>query len=265
MRQTALAEREGIRYEVVAVRRALAVLELLSDEAEPQGVSSIAKHLGIPKSSCLGLLVTLEAAGYARRDERNKWSPTLRSYYLGMNAVRNLDLLNLARPILERIRDETSLTAHLGIFEGGVVRYALKVEPGAMVRFDTYPGKVASLHLTALARAVTAYVHPAELDALLDGYSFAGGTPRAAASAKRFRMLLREVHERGFAHEDEEETSGVSCIAAPIFGERGVRGALGLTGLAAQIEKLGVDRLGELLKNMAASLSASLGAGQQLA
>jgi len=167
---------DGARYHVPAALRALAVLEYLASAQEPRGASFLARRLGIPKSSCFSLLLTLEQAGYVRRNGRDEWSLTLRIYHIGMRAARNLDVLVLAQPILQELVDDLGLTAHLGVFERGRVVYALKVETPGMVRFETYPGKPATLHLTAVGRAVASILGKRELDGLLDGVDRLDGT-----------------------------------------------------------------------------------------
>src|ERR1700686_4229382 len=87
------------RYRVPAAARTLALLEMLADEHEPQGVSAIAPRLGLPKASCFALLTTLEQAGYVRRDERDEWTLTLRIYHVGISAAQNIDILVVAEPI----------------------------------------------------------------------------------------------------------------------------------------------------------------------
>ncbi len=57
------------RYHVPAVARSFAVLELLATSTEPRGLSTIARDLDIPKSSCFTILSTLPAIGFAHRDD----------------------------------------------------------------------------------------------------------------------------------------------------------------------------------------------------
>jgi DNA-binding IclR family transcriptional regulator len=248
------------RYRVPAVRRVLALLESLARERDPCGVSALARRLGIPKSSCFSLLQTLEEAGYVRRNERDEWSLTLRIYHVGIMAARNVDVLVVAQPILQQLADRTGLTAHLGVLEGGQVIYALKVEAPGMVKFETYPGKPASLHLTAIGRALASALAESELDRVLDGYEFSPGANCAIRSRQAFDRELRRVRTRGFAFENEEETAGVVCVAAPVSDVgAGSAAAVGVTALAAQLRELTLDAGSAHVMRAARTLSLELG------
>ena len=77
---------DGSRYRVPAAARTLSLLEFLASAREPQGVSAVARRLGIPKSSCFALLSTLEEADYVRRNARDEWALTLKIYHVGVSA-----------------------------------------------------------------------------------------------------------------------------------------------------------------------------------
>ncbi len=245
-------------YRVPAAARALALLELLAAESAPIGVSAAARAIGIPKSSCFALLSTLEQAGYVRRSQGDEWALTLHIYHLGLRAARNTDIESAAEPVLNGLCAKTGLTTHLGLLDRNAIIYAMKVEPpGAMVKFDTYPGKRASLHLTAIGRAVASTMEDEAIAALLDGYDFSGGVNSKIRSPARFRHELRRVRELGYALEMEEETTGVACVAAPVRYPRPV--GIGVTGLAPQIRERSVARASAEVVEAAASLSAILG------
>jgi len=248
------------RYRVPSATRALALLEFLAGEREPRGVSYLSRGMGIPKSSCFSLLLTLEGAGYVTRNDSDEWSLTLRLYHVGMLAARSVNVLVLAKPILQELVDRTGLTAHLGVLEGNRVLYADKVEAPGMVRFDTYPGKQASLHLTAIGRAVASLLDERQLDRLLDGYEFERGANCKLRSKSSFQRELVRVRAQGFALENEEETPGVICVAAPVQAAGAVTAAaVGITALAAQLRELTLEMVSASVREAADALSLLLG------
>lgn len=247
------------RYAVPAVARALRIIELLASGEHPRGLTAIARELNLPKSSCFNLLSTLHDTGYITRHEDQTWSVTLKVYLVGSRASDNVNLLAHAKPILEALAHETGLTAHLGVLDPGGVVYAHKVAPPGFVRFATYPGKVASLHLTALSRSVLASLAPAERERLLSGYEFAGGTERAARNLVELEQRLERTRELGYAFEQEEETSGVCCVAASVLGhDDAVIAAIGVTGLTSQITRETAPQVGEQVMQAARHLSEQL-------
>jgi DNA-binding IclR family transcriptional regulator len=252
------AGQESARYRVPAAARVLALIEFLATAKTPIGVSETARQMGIPKSSCFALMMTLEQAGYARRDERDEWTLTLRIYHVGMSAAKNVDIQAAAQPVLRDLCEATGLTSHLGLFDGTSIIYALKIDPpGGMVKFDTYPGKRASLHLTAIGRAIASVMAKADLEALLDGYQFTGGDNPKIRSRSSFTNELRGIRRRGYAIEMEEETLGVGCIAAPVIHTGAA--AIGIAALAGQIKDKSVETISAAVTDAAATLSAVLG------
>jgi DNA-binding IclR family transcriptional regulator len=259
-RPSASRVKDRSRYRVPAAARTLAVLEFLSTAREPQGVSAVARRLRIPKSSCFALLSTLEEAGYARRNARDEWALTLRIYHVGVSAAQNVDIMVVAQPILNDLCDATGLTAHLGLFDGNSIIYALKVDPpGRMVKFDTYPGKQASAHLTAIGRAVASVLSERDLEALLDGYEFTPGDNSQIRDRDSFMAELQAVRRHGFAFENEEETFGVACLAAAVLYAGGAAAAaVGVTALAPQIHEASVETVSAQVMKAAGWLSALL-------
>lgn len=227
-------------YRAPAVTRAMAVIEFLAEAHEPQRLSTIARELRLPKSSCFTILSTLEAAGYVRQEEEDDaWALTLRLYYLGMKTSQTADVVSLAQPLVEALGEKTDLTSHLALLDGRSVRYALKVDSSSFVQFDTDPGRRASLHMSAVARVVIAHLPAAARDVMLAGYRFTGGTTNAFRSRREFDKALEQVRAQGYAVEDEEEALGVRCVAAPVI-DRGGRciGAIGVLGLVAEFADL---------------------------
>jgi DNA-binding IclR family transcriptional regulator len=242
-------------YSIPALARGMKILEYLASTGEPAGVSDIARAVSVPKSSCFNILSTLEAAGYLQHAEDQRWSLTIKLGLTGMQSARNVNVLAVDRPILEALAHETEMTAHLAMLAGGGVVYADKVEPPGFVRFSTYPGKAASLHLTALARAIASGLTPDELDRMLKGYRFEGGTERAVRSRAQFEKLLDVTRRQGYAFELEEETEGVCCLAAPVFDAQDrVVAAVGVTGLTQGVLDP-VSKLGERVRQAAAELT----------
>ncbi|MCW2950999.1 MAG: hypothetical protein JWQ48_169 [Conexibacter sp.] len=245
----------GSKYYVPAVGRALQIVELLAQSGEPLGVSAVARELNMPKSSCFNVLSTLEACGYVKRHADQTWSLTLKVVVVGAQAGRSLDVLSFAKPVLERLAHSTGMPAHLALPDQSGVVYAEKVDAPGFIRFETYPGKQASLHLTALARAIAAHLETDDLGRLMDRHQFEGGTERAVHSREEFVKRLQETRDRGYAYEQEEETLGVCCVAAPVFdGGRHVLGAVGVTGLSAQLGPDHVDEIGGQVTAAAAEL-----------
>jgi DNA-binding IclR family transcriptional regulator len=252
---------QGKSYAVPAVARAMAILAFLAKADKPYGVTKIAREVGLPKSSCFAILLTLEDEGYVRRTAETEWVLTLRLYYVAVEKARGVALLREAESTLHHLRDITGLTTHLAVVEGVDVFYAMKVDGPGHVRFVTHAGRRVSLHLTAVGRAIAAFLDDDTLSGLLHGYEFTGGTETAIASANEFAQALVTVRSAGYALEEGEEMTGVGCIAAPIVDHRGsCRSAIGVTFISSALDRDRVEEVARMVVDAAQSLGARLGA-----
>jgi DNA-binding IclR family transcriptional regulator len=200
------------------------VLELLVNEREPLTLSKIATRAEIPPASCHAILHTLKNEGYAapRIEGRAQyWQPTLALYHLGSTLIERSDLRAIAVPHLRMLSDRLGLPAHLGVLVGENVMYLEKAEAESFIQFNTFPGKLSPFEITALGRAIVAFL-PEERRASL-----------AAAAKPRIRKILNETREAGYAIEDGEDIKTVGCVAAPVFDREGeVIASVGVTGFS---------------------------------
>jgi IclR family transcriptional regulator, KDG regulon repressor len=222
-----------------AVDRALTVLETLVETEEDLTLTALAKRAGIPLATCASIAYTLEQRGYAARRQVGRshfWRPTLRLYGLATQLIRRVDLSAVAQREIRQVADAVGMPAHVGVLTGSSVVYVAKAALPGFIQFDTYPGKVAPFNLTALGKAISAYLTESELEPLLSQLT-AGAGPRArAADPATFQAELGTVRKQGYAVEDQEEQADIACVAAPFFAaDQAVAGAVGVTGFAREL------------------------------
>jgi DNA-binding IclR family transcriptional regulator len=242
-----------------SIDKALNILELLS--AHPQGLRmvDIARELGLPKSSTHMTLDFLSARGYVQRDDRGGHRVGLKLFELGARVLQSLDIRQVARAHLEALSARTGLTSHLAVLDGHEVVYLDRVDGHGLVRFDTYVGKRAPVNLTAVGKAIVAYLPESRVDEILRA-AFRRGTERAPALPFDFKNQLRMFRERGYMVEDEEEVQGVYCVAAPLHDATdNVVGSVGVIGLKSDLPAGGFERVGAEVCQTTALVSAQLG------
>ncbi|MGH3385623.1 MAG: IclR family transcriptional regulator, partial [Nocardioidaceae bacterium] len=169
---------EEKRYATPAVEKAFAVLELVSRHSQGLRMVDVVEQLALPKTSAFVLLRSLERLGYLSRDGDNRYRLTFKLFALGMRAMSQADLVGVARTHLDQLVERTGLTVHLAGLELGEAVYLSKVDGPGLVKFDTYVGKRAPAHLTAVGKAILAYLAPDDLTAVMNQLDFAGGTTR---------------------------------------------------------------------------------------
>lgn len=246
-----------------ATDRVLTVLEAVAGSPDPMTLTAIASTAGVPIATCAAILYSLEARGYATRSivgRSHFWTLTLALYSLASQQVHQLDLTTSTRRDLETLVARVGLPAHVGIVSGTRLVYLAKEAGPSFIQFDTYPGKVVPFNLTALGRAVAAFLPENRIELLLDGLEPGSGPNAAPIDRDAFLEQLRQVRHDGYAIEDQEEVEGVACVAAPFFDASGaVVAAVGVTSIADRMVGEFRDEVTAAVTAAAASITRRLG------
>ena len=245
---------------VPAVLRGLQILELLAGPQKRWTTSEISRKLKFPKSTTSYLLRTLLASGYLVREEEGVYRLGMKLLALGGQALRGLELREVALPSLRRLTLETQTTAHLAVLEGSESVYIERVPSPGFIQLDTWVGRRMPLHSTSVGKALLGFLPPEEAETLFQSMSLPRYTPRTIVSLSRLKHELQKVRESGVAIDNEENTPGVRCIAAPIFGANGrVLAALSLTGPVQQVTEAGMSTIIAKVTDAARRLTLALG------
>jgi DNA-binding IclR family transcriptional regulator len=258
---TKTAVKETADSPSAAVERALAMLEAVAQDSNGLSNAEISRKLRIPKSSASYILRTLEAKGYLTRDtESGKYRVGLKILSLSRGALGGLDIRGLALPVMRRLTEQTGLTCHLAVLDGGDAVYIEKVEPQGFIRMDTWVGRRMRVHATSVGKAIVAHVSVEQLQLILNKGEMEKRTPKTITSVDRLLKELEKVRNQGYAVDDEENNLGARCVAAPIFDERGlIEASLGLSGTTQQVSPQTMPRILEALKDAARHISMSIG------
>jgi IclR family acetate operon transcriptional repressor len=208
-----------------AVERALALLtEVCTREAA--SLTECARSTGLPASTALRLLRTLESAGFVSRDDDGgSFRSGPRMIQLGASAVGRSELARLARPALVRIGTATRESAYLsieGIDETAV--YIAQVEGTHGIRHTSWVGRAVPMAGLAV------------------GQVFRGDVPEEGYVAGRDRL-----------------EPDVTAIVAPVRYPGGIAGALSVLGPTYRIDAETMHDYGRIVAAEARDLSVRLG------
>jgi len=249
--------RTPVLRDVPAVSRAIAILRLLADSAAPMGVQAVAQALGLVPSTCLHILRVLTAEGLVAVDETNK------RYRLGAGLVELAQGVSqaaafpeLARPHLEQIaaRHDASALAVSPIDLDHMVVVAIARASGLSLHADI--GSRFPTLISATGRCVAAFsdIPLKELRRRFRALRW--------ANPPSFAEWLEEVEATraaGFGVDRSRYMDGVTIVAAPVYSRAPLVNALVVVGLSEHLRKVGVEAVGEDLRERAAELSRQLG------
>ncbi len=207
------------------VERALALLsEVCSREAV--GLTACARQTGLPPSTALRLLRTLESAGFVSRDDAGSFRAGPTMIQLGARAIGRHELARLAAPALDRIVARTTESAYLslrGVNETAV--YIAVLEGTHPVRHTSWVGRAVPMRGLAVGR-----------------------------------VLEGEVPAAGYVAGRDLDEPDVTAIVAPVRYDGGVAAALSVIGPTYRIDELTMHEYGRVVAGEAAALSELLGA-----
>src|SRR5918995_3225864 len=244
---------------VQSVDRAVSVMELLARRGSV-GVTEVANEIGIHKSTAYRLLTTLRARGLVEQDA------TTEQYRLGFALVllastvtADLDVLRCARPVCERLSEQTQETVTLTVLEGDDAVVIHQTMSKASALSVDWTGRHTPLHATAAGKIFLVYMPEDQLLRILEGplERFTGNTIVDPAS---LREHVSRIPDEGYAHTVEELETGLSAVGAPIRSAEGaVVGAVSVSGPAFRLSATDLPATSELVKSTAAEISRCLG------
>lgn len=245
-----------------AVERALSMLESIAESKVGLTNADLSRRLKIPKSSASYILRVLENRAYLRRNDNGKYLLGLKLMSLASDNLSHMDVREIAKPELEAFLRRSRLPeAHLAILDNGRAVYIEKVEaPDSFIKMDIWVGHRLPVHTTAIGKVLIAYLPEDEILKILKVRGMENKTHKSIRSPQGFLKEAKKVRKFGFAVDNEENSVGVRCIAAPIFDAAGnVIAALGTSSTILQIDAEHMPRYVELVKESAGKVSRQLG------
>ena len=246
---------------VQSLSRALNILTILGGAEVPMSLTELAEAADLSPSTTHRLLTTLQQDRYVRFDQgARRWSVGVQAYMTGVSFLKTRNLVDVAKPRLRRLMEESSELASLAVEENGEAIYLARVggprvPQGALPTVDR-----TLLHCSAVGKALLAGMPEARVQSILQQRGMRQFTRRTLSSLPALRDELTLTRSRGYALDQEERVSGLRCVAAPLFDENArVIGALSISGTSRRIEDARVRALGEMVKRAAAAVTLEIG------
>ena len=203
---------------LVGSDRTLAVLTALA--AYPDGVTleEITLAVDSPKPTVHRALGALRRAGFASQDGRGR-------YVLGDEFLRLAFAHHEGRPdhlrvvgTLQRLAERYGETVHYTVLDDASVVYRSKVDPAeGAVRLSSVVGGRNPAHATAAGKLLLSYRLPDRdsVAAWARGRELVRRTDKTLTTVDELHADLELIRSRGFSVDDQENETGISCLAVP--------------------------------------------------
>jgi DNA-binding IclR family transcriptional regulator len=237
------------------VLRTLRAVELLAEK--PSSEAELAEALEVHTRTVRRLLERLVEAGYAAPVEGHpvRYVATLKIVAIAGAVLARTDLVQLARPFVTALRDESDESAYLTVPTGAGAMHVLHEDSANVIAARPRLSEIVPFHATAVGKVLLAHGAAPEPPEPLEQCSEFTVTERAD-----LRVQLEETRQRGYAVDDREHDRDQRCVAAPVYDHAGaVVAALGICAPAFRLTSARVPAAGELTARVAGELSRANG------
>src|SRR6202007_2263569 len=193
---------------VGVISKVLRILEALQGSSSGLGLKAICDRTGIHKSTAHRFLKHLERERYLIRTEAGTYLIGPRLSQLSARGNHEATLQAVARPILWELWKSTQETVNLAVLDQGTVLYVDVIESPHEFRLSSRGGTRRSLHVTALGKALAAFLPAERRESILSTITFQPAPPKTIMNLLQFRQELEKIQQRGSAADDEEAVHG---------------------------------------------------------
>jgi DNA-binding IclR family transcriptional regulator len=238
------------------------VIRTLLDSQRPMPLRDIAAASDMAASKAHLYLTSFVREGMVHQDdETGHYGLGPFAVQLGLSAIRQLSIVEKARPFLQNLSDTTGCGAYLSLLSDSGPSIVSKVDGFRNGALSVRLGFVLPLTTSATGHVFLAYLPEARQKELLDkSYTQPIDDQRVRLSREEVEGYLPKVLTQGYASTFSNINANFAAAATPVFDHTG--------GIAAAMTILGPDRhlhgkvLNEsikTLKDASAGLSEALG------
>lgn len=214
---------------IQAVDRAFDIVESVT-ELNGAGVSELARHVGLPKSTVHNHLNTLERAEYVVRED-GEYRTGLKFLQISESARLQHDLYQVARPEVDQVVEKTGEISALMTEEHGRGVFIYRNRGSEAARIDTCVGDRVPIHCTALGKAILAFLPGQRRREIIDRRGLPAVNHNTITDRDVLAQELETIRDEKIAYDDEERLNGLRSVAAPILdGSGSVIGSISIAG-----------------------------------
>lgn len=235
---------------VKSAERSVDILELLAEDDGYHTLSELQRSLGLPRSSLHGLLRTLTSRGWLETDARGTaYRIGLRALRIGAAYLEGDPTVQLAGPLLVRLRNELDETVHLARLSGPDIVYLASQESLHHLRSASRIGRRVPAHAASLGKVLLAERSPEEVAAVLPD-PLPALTPETVVHLPDLLDELQEIRLRGWGTERGQSAAGLGCIAVTVPSQNPARDAI---SCSIPLARFSSDRIPDIVAALRAA------------
>ncbi|MFT5895524.1 MAG: IclR family acetate operon transcriptional repressor [bacterium] len=245
---------------VQALERGLMLLLALS-KGGSANLTNLALQVGMPPSTALRLLTTMQKHGFVDFDEASQeWAIGIEAYSVGSTYLNRTNLIEAAQRVMRKLMNDTGETTNLAIEEGGDIVFVAQVETQNPIRAFHSPGSRGKIHASGIGKVFLSELPREGVEKILQKKGLPGFTVKTLTSPIDLFENLETIRSRGWSFDDEERFVGMRCIAAAIYDATGTAVAgLSVSGPTVRFPDTYIAQLGADVVKAATEITRLIG------
>jgi DNA-binding IclR family transcriptional regulator len=201
-----------------------AVLVLQAVAESPRSLADLQTRTGLPRATVHRLAAALEQHGLLRRDDAGRFELGMTLMSLGQTAAERIPLVDVARPVLDELRQQTGESVQLFVREGPQRRCVVSLESPHGLRWIVPQGSLLPLEVGSAGR-----------------------------------VLTNEATRNGWVQSVGEREAGVASVSAPVVAADGTTiAAVSVSGPIERLSRHPGRRFGDAVVTAADRISTAL-------
>jgi len=236
------------RTSIQVIDRMMDLVEALAASPEPVNLKRLASDTGLHTSTAHRILAMMVEHRIVDRVEPGQYRLGIRLLELGHMVKARIDLRTEALPFMRTLHHELRETVNLSVRAGDEMIYVERlVSDRQAMRVAHLIGARAPLHVTAVGKIFLLEDGPELCKAYALRTRLDGLTRNTIRDLGTLSKELERIRKAGFAFDNEEAETGVSCIGAGIRDDEGrLVAGLSISAPANRLEKSWGPRIREV-------------------
>lgn len=213
----AQTKRSGIQV----IDRLAVLLEILVRNGGTASLKALSAESRLHPSTAFRILSSAADNGLVGHIDGGQYSLGEKLMQWGCALQGGTNMPEIARPVMEWLRNKVEETVNLTLREGDEVVYIERVTPRRMMRVEQVIGSHAPLHVTAVGKLM---LGASGRQVAMD-YAARTGLPaytkHTITTPGKLWATVSRYHKQGYALDNEEAEIGVGCIGALIRNSAG--------------------------------------------
>lgn len=259
----------GKRRGIQSIEIGFEIVDVLAKAARPLALRTIAERCGMPVANVHNYLVSFQKVGLAVQDrESGHYGLGPYALKLGVAAISQFDLHNVARPAMADLCAQTAMSVFLGVWgnKGPTIVYRVEDTHSAPL-MELRVGSVLPVLTSALGRNFLAHL-PEHMTASLTKQELQQLRKRAAAdrpsdtpcTVSEIETMVAWIREHGVSRCRDSFLAGFTTMSVPVFDRFGnIVAGITIMGSSDAFDGEPASQAAQALRRAGAAISMAAG------